>query len=210
MTVRVKTITLSLIASSVLTAGMFAEALPEEDDKQSRREKIEARIEAKFNEVDTNKNGVISHDEMMAKPSERFQAYDKDNDGYLTLSELPKLMPVPEHLKMRMEKRYENMRERHADRGGEGAENEAQKAEKAGRKAKMLERRQPTRLKFVARLDRDNDERLSLEEFSAPAVKRFKHSDRNGDGEVTLEEAKQAAKRKIRKHMKKRGKGHRY
>ena len=187
MTVRVmKPFIFAALCSAVAisAAAQYPEAI---SDKQSRAEKIEMKIQERFQKTDTDKNGIISHDEMIAGASEKFQEFDQNNDGYIELSELPKEMSVPDHRRERIEKRLQK-RQEHAEARGESFE------------AKRLIR-QPTRLKFVARMDQDNDERLSLEEFAAPAIKRFKHSDMNGDGEVTIEEAKQSVEQKMRKRF---------
>jgi Ca2+-binding EF-hand superfamily protein len=147
------------------------------------------KMDDRFKEMDKNSNGIVSHAEMMAQVQARFAKLDKDGDGYLTLAELPKEMPVPEHVKERMEKRADRMQEKMKER-----------AERAGREfdeeafEDRFENRKPTRLRFVARLDRDGDERVSLEEFSTKAVRLFKHADQDGNGELTKAEADEARK----------------
>ncbi len=148
----------------------------------------------RFKEADRDGNGVITHEEMMAAVKVKFDAFDKNGDGFLTLSELPKEMPMPEHMEKRLEKRMEKMAER---------------AEKAGRDFDEDEfegKFKPTRLRFVAKHDRDGDEQVSLEEFSSRAVHMFKRADANGDGEVTKTEMEDAAKQ--RKHFGKKGGWH--
>ncbi|TNE65226.1 MAG: hypothetical protein EP335_05920 [Alphaproteobacteria bacterium] len=133
-----------------------------------------------FADLDTNKDGVITHEEAMAKVRAKFAEFDKNKDGYLELAELPKEMPVPERMEKRMEKMKERMEER-AERRGEEFDPED------------LERRgKPTRIQFIARHDRDGDERVSLEEFADRAIGHFKRADINGDGKVTKEEANEA------------------
>jgi Ca2+-binding EF-hand superfamily protein len=149
----------------------------------------------RFEEIDGNKDGVITHAEMMAKVSEKFGELDKNGNGYLVLSELPKNMPVPEHVHERKEKRREKMKERMAKDGRKLAE--------LFEDGKM--KGPPTRMKFMAKFDKDGDEQVSLEEFALKAVKRFKRGDVNGDGSVTLAEMKEARLH----HMKKRIKEHR-
>jgi len=144
----------------------------------------------RFKELDTNGNGVVTHDEMMAAVKVHFDKLDKNGDGYLTLAELPKEMPIPEHMEKRMEKRMERMAER---------------AEKAGREfdeEELQDRFKPTRIQFVAKHDRDGDEQVSLEEFSSRAVSMFKRADGNGDGEVTKAEMEDAGKHR---HFGKKG-----
>ncbi|WP_262690478.1 EF-hand domain-containing protein [Kordiimonas aestuarii] len=147
----------------------------------------------RFKEADTNSNGVVTHDEMLSAVKVKFDQFDKDGDGYLTLSELPKEMPVPEGMEKRMEKHLERM---------------AKRAEKAGRdfdEDQFEGRYKPTRMRFIVKLDRDNDERVSLEEFSSRAVHMFKRADENGDGEVTRTEMEDAGKHR---HFGKKGGWH--
>ena len=136
----------------------------------------------RFKALDKNGNGVITHDEMMAAVKTHFDKFDTNGDGFLTLAELPKEMPMPEGMEKRMEKRMEKMAER---------------AEKAGRdfdEDDLEGRFKPTRIRFVAKHDRDGDEQVSLEEFSSRAVHMFKRADANGDGEVTKAEMEEAGK----------------
>lgn len=153
-------------------------------------------MEKRFKEADLNGNGVITHEEMMAGVQKKFSEFDKNRDGYLTLTELPQEMPVPEHVEKRMEKRMERMRERAAE---QGHELDPEDMPGQGMRGK------PTRLKFMAKHDKDGDERVSLEEFARRAVHHFKRGDVNGDGEVTLAEAEQA----MAHHFKKRRGKHR-
>jgi len=46
--------------------------------------------EARFDAMDTNSDGKISHDEHMAKCENRFKAMDTDNNGFLTRDECRK------------------------------------------------------------------------------------------------------------------------
>ena len=55
--------------------------------------------------------------------------------------------------------------------------------------------RQPTRMKFMARMDRDGNEQLTVEEFAAPLIKRYKRADINGDGTVTQAELEEMLER---------------
>jgi|GEM_PF-1368776 len=190
---------------AISAAALFATGVLAADNVKERRdarfEEMKAHIEKRFNDLDKNGNGTITHAEMMAKVQEKFAAFDKNRDGFLTLAELPKEMPVPEHIKERMEKRAERMQERMAERGEEFDPEDmppppGPRGERSGGK--------PTRLDFMARHDRDGDERVSLDEFAVKAQHHFKKMDLNGNGNVTKDEAFEAAK----KHRMKRGKGH--
>lgn len=144
----------------------------------------------RFEELDSNGNGVVTHEELMAAVKARFDMFDKNDDGVLTLEELPKDMPVPEHAGKRFEKRMERMAER---------------AEKEGRdmdEGELQSRFKPSRMQFIAKHDHDGDEQVSFEEFSSRAVAMFKRADGNGDGEITKTEMEEAAKYR---HFGKRG-----
>jgi len=153
--------------------------------------------DAHFAEVDTNKDGAISHDEMMARVQSKFDEFDTNRDGFLELAELPTVMPVPEHMKQRVEKRRAKMQKHMLEHKGEMPE----KMQKHMAK-KMGERHQPTRMRFIVKRDTDGDERVSFEEFYQKPVKHFKKLDTNGDGSVSREEFNDMTKHKGKKHHK--------
>lgn len=173
---KLKTLTTALLLGSAVTATVYA--APGGD-----------RMKKMFEELDADKNGVVTHAEVMAKSQLKFNEFDKNGDGFLELAELPEVMPVPDRMKKRMEKRAKKLQERVERKGIEDIQEVAVA---------------PTRLKFVARHDRDGDERVSVEEFSVRAIKMFKRGDINGDGTLTMAEAEDA----VKKHVKKRSKGH--
>ena len=149
----------------------------------------------RFKEADTNGNGIITYEEMMGTVKTKFAAFDKNGDGFLELAELPKEMPNSERMEKRMKRHQERMEKR---------------AEKAGREFdadEMADKRKPTRIKFIAKHDRDGDEKVSVDEFAKRAVHHFKRMDINGNGEVTQDEAKKAMKT-MKKKFGKKGKGH--
>ena len=138
-------------------------------------------MQNRFFQADTNGDGVVSHDEMLTRAQDRFAEWDTDGNGFLALEELPREMPG-------MGKR----RMRHHE-SGEG-DGEA--------------KRKPTRMRFMARLDNDGDELLSLDEFTAPMIKRFKRVDADGDGAVTqaeFDEAKETMRRRFRRGRQNQG-----
>lgn len=155
---------------------------------------LKERMEKRFEEVDTNRNGIITHEEMMANVREKFAELDTNRDGFLTLQELPKEMPIPDHMKERMEKRVERMAEKARENGVEFDEDDM--PDHFGKHGK------PTRLNFMAKHDKDGDERVSVDEFARKAVRMFKHADLNGDGSVTKAEAGEAMKKRFGKHRK--------
>lgn len=181
--------TIAISATALFATGVLA------------ADNMKERMEQRFKELDRNGNGIITHAEMMANVQEKFAEFDKNRDGFLTLAELPKEMPVPEHVRERMEKRAERMQERMAERGEEFDPGDLPPPR--GPRGGRFDGK-PTRLHFVAKHDRDGDERVSVEEFAVKALRHFKRMDVNGDGEVTKSETIEAAK----EHRMKRGKGH--
>jgi len=136
--------------------------------------------EDRFKKHDTDGNGVVSYTEMTAQVQEKFNEHDQNHDGYIELSELPLIMPEPPHRRERKERQFSKMKEKMEEHGREIP---------AGFAGRMNHGGKPTRIKFIAKFDRDEDERVSFEEFSIKAIRHFKERDVNGDGGVTLQEA---------------------
>ena len=174
-----KTTVLAALAAFVMIGAAGAHA----DDHEGGMKR--------FEDADKNSDGIVSHDEMLASVQAKFSEFDKNGDGYIELAELPKEMPVPEHMKERIEKRKAEMSDEQKERFEKKMENR--------------EKRKPSRIDFVARMDRDGDEKISLEEFSKRAVQHFKRADQNGDGEVSKAEAEAV---KHHRDMKKGKQGH--
>ncbi|UTW56658.1 hypothetical protein [Kordiimonas sp. SCSIO 12610] len=189
MTVREKILGISVAVCAIITAGVTAQDPAQKPSRQDRINAMREQIQATFLKLDSDSNGVVSHDEMMQTSAKRFSEFDADNNGFIALDELPKLMPISDQQRARFERL---------------ARFRADKPEGVEKNERIRQNRQPTRLKFVARLDRDNDEQLSLDEFAAPAVNRFKRHDVDGNGEVTLEEIETSIKKRFRKQRKAR------
>lgn len=190
--------TIAISASALVATGVLA-ADHMDGRKAEHIAAMKAQLEERFKDLDKNGNDVVTHQEMMAKAQEKFAEFDKNRDGYLTLDELPKEMPVPEHIKERMEKRAERVKAGRAERTDERGADDMPPPPQGHFDGK------PTRLKFLAKHDKDGDERVSLDEFARKPIHHFKRMDVDGNGEVTKAEAFEAAK----EHRKKRGKGHR-
>ena len=148
-----------------------------------------------FDALDADKDGVVTKAEATARAKERFASLDANSDGKIILSELPETLPVPEGRQERMEKMRDLMEERHC-----------------GDLPKRLEKRMdnrmepPTRMKFMAKMDKNGDEVVTLEEFTSRPLKHFEHMDKDGDGKVTKAEAEKA-RAAMKDHYKKK-KGH--
>ena len=80
---------------------------------------------------------------------------------------------------------------------------------KAAHRDEERARPEPNRIRFLAHVDRDGDEKVSFEEFSKGPLKIFKRIDRNGDGTIDKDEAEQmkdrAEKRRDRNERMKEG-----
>ncbi|MFC3050753.1 EF-hand domain-containing protein [Kordiimonas pumila] len=144
-----------------------------------------------FTKADKNADGVVTHAEMMASVQMKFAEFDKNKDGSIVLSELPEKMPVPEG----MEKRLAEKKAKLEKEGKEISEE----------KLKKWEERRPTRVQFLARMDDNKDEKISLTEFAEPLVRHFKRADINGDGSITKAEAEEAGKHRGKDHHGKKG-----
>ncbi len=151
----------------------------------------------RFKKADTNGDGAVSHTEMMAQVQRKFAEFDKNGDGFIVLDELPKEMPMGEKRSKKLEKKKAKMEMRLKEKGVEDTD----------AFMKKMHDWKPTRMKFMARHDHDGDERLSVEEFGSRMIHMFKRMDGNGDGSVTMAEAKEAkakfAKKRHRKHKRK-------
>lgn len=167
------TVALSLIG----LVAVSAEAQP------MKHEMRKAEAKERFLALDVNNNGEVSHDELMQQAVSRFAEFDQDGNGILLLEELPLKMPVPPQAQRRLERMKERFEARgHAEEGPVPLE-------------ERFRDRQPTRMKFMARMDRDGNEQLTVEEFAAPLIKRYKRADINGDGTVTQAELEEMLER---------------
>ena len=70
---------LILFALLTMKATNYAFAQSQEHSKN--------RATPRFDAIDTNNDGKISHDEFMAKSEDRFKAMDTDNDGFVSREE---------------------------------------------------------------------------------------------------------------------------
>tara|TARA_R110002096_G_scaffold295347_1_gene489821 strand:+ start:211 stop:756 length:546 start_codon:yes stop_codon:yes gene_type:complete len=148
-----------------------------------------------FKLADGNRDGLVTHDEMMVMIQKKFNEFDKNGDGFLELNELPKEMPVSDMMQKRMGKRLKKMAKRHDG-------NEIQLRDHIEERFKVKH----SRINYVARHDADGDERVSVEEFAGRKIKHFKRADQNGDGNVTLAELDETSKKMQHHHRKMKNK----
>lgn len=178
---------------------------------------------AKHHPADANQDGILEMAEMKAAQLARFSEMDLDSDGYLTIAELPKEIKMRERRhkaknaehgkgverrkpKLSFDERWSRIEEKMRERGASDDKIAERKVKMEnrfeGRKARMSERRSlrkkgsVKRLSFVARLDKDGDERVSEAEFLKPGERRFQRADANGDGQITPDERPKKGERK--------------
>ncbi len=174
-----------------LTCILSASLLAQDDARHEPRE----RAKEVFRQLDVNNDQVVTHDELMLEAQKKFVEFDQNNNGAITLGELPEKMP----LSPRAERRIAHMKDRADARQQAGAQRRGPRMPPDERAEKM----RSTRIKFMARMDKNGDEQVNLEEFAAPLVNRFKRGDINGDGEVTTAEFEQSLEQR---KYKRRGK----
>jgi len=151
-----------------------------------------------FRKLDLNSNGVVTHDELMREAQRKLAEFDQNQDGVIVLEELPEKMPLP----ARAERRLAHMKERAEAREQAGEERGGRRGQRLSPEERA-EKMHPTRIKFMARMDKNGDEQLNVEEMAMPLIKRFKRTDVNGDGEVTQAEFEQSMEQRRHKRGKK-------
>ncbi|WP_262695538.1 EF-hand domain-containing protein [Kordiimonas aquimaris] len=155
-----------------------------------------------FKQLDRDGNNVVTHEELLNEARQHFADFDHDGNQLIELAELPQEMPLRGPQKRRLERVKDRM-EKRAERRDESHEPRMTVEE-------VEDRMRHSRIQFMARMDRDEDEQLTVEEFAAPLIKRFKKADIDGDGNVTLEEFEDTQKNMRRGRRDKRGKRQSY
>ncbi len=192
-----KKVTIAVSMISLLAASASAQP--------GNNANFRAAAKERFQTFDVNGDGVVSHDELMEDVSRKFAEFDQDGNGILLLEELPLKMPLPAHAAERMARKQERM-QRHRSRASENPEG----AQPRLSSEEMAEKRRPSRMKFMAKLDRDENEQLDIDEFAAPMIKRYKRADINGDGAVSeaeLDETLERGKHRMRHRGKRQARG---
>lgn len=195
------TVVLMTLALSGFLNG--AAAADHHGDKNVKVQKMQThmveRMDDMFKRLDKNNDGTITHQEMMKQTKDRFDSIDKNSDGSIVLDELPK---DPKELKKLLGRDGKMKRRHHGKKKQKGKDHK-----KGDHKMRVHKRRahKMNRISMMHRMDRNNDEMISFEEFSAPAIRRFKRGDRNGDGTITRAEVKEMLDvRVMRMKMKKK------
>lgn len=146
-------------------------------------------MQMEFVDVDLDKNGQITVEDLQAAAKARFDTADADGDGALTLDEM----------KAQAEKRMADRMAAKGDDKGEG---------KGDRKGKMSEKRMGWKLEeMLAKKDADGNGSLSFEEASPDQAKLERMIDRfdtDDDNAISEAEFDAAQKEMFMRH----GKGH--
>ena len=156
------------LAALLLATSLPAMAQPAADPPPPGRRPDAARL---FNELDTNRDGRLTLDEMWARTQSRFAAADANRDGALTPEEFRMLRPGRD--------------------GGTRANRDSDTpaapdaAPPTGRSAEQMQRFADARFRA---LDANRDGRVTLDEMRPMVEARFRAMDANADNAVTQEE----------------------
>lgn len=148
-----------ILATALVAASLPAMAQPGPDAPPARPHGTRPDPTRMFNELDSNRDGRVTMDEVWARTQTRFVEADTNRDGGLTPEEFRAMRMGP----------------------AGGPRREPPSGERAERFQRMTEAR------FRA-LDANRDGRLSLEEFRPMVDARFRAMDANGDNAVTQDE----------------------
>ncbi len=174
-------------ALAVLAAAP-ASAQPGSDGRSAQpqtRSAVQAQVQARFARADSNRDGFVTQDEVLAQAQarradrkerrgerreQRFERLDANNDGSISRSEFDAPRAV---------------------RGGDRGERRGQLlAHRGGRGGGMMAR---FGARAFAAMDLDRDGRVAFAEAQRAAFQRFDRIDSNRDGTISLDE-RQAAR----------------
>ncbi|GGB57809.1 EF-hand domain-containing protein [Blastomonas aquatica] len=137
---------------------------------------VRAHARERFAKMDVNNDGKIDKADREARQAERFRKLDTDGNGQISQAEMTAAREAREA------KRGERMAKR--AEAGKGEPGARQGGKWRGKRAGGGEAMQ----RGMMRMDTNNDGAISLAEFEAAAVERFKRQDTNNDGQVTKAE----------------------
>lgn len=182
----------TLIAGAALAAmltGSIAIAQPgggkmrgpdANQDGVTTEAEVRTHAQAMFARMDVNKDGKIDKADREARQAERFKKLDTDGNGQISQAEMTAAREAREA------KRGERMGKRaEAGKGEPGARQGGKWRGKRGGHGMGMRG-------GMMRLDTNNDGAISLVEFEAGALERFKRQDTNNDGQVTKAEREAA------------------
>lgn len=141
---------------------------------------VRTQAQTMFARMDVNKDGKIDKADREARQAERFKKLDTDGSGEVSLAEMTAAREAREAKRgERMEKRAE------AGKGEPGARHGGKWRDKRGGHGMGMRG-------GMMRLDTNKDGAITLAEFEAGALERFKRQDTNNDGQVTKAEREAA------------------
>jgi Ca2+-binding EF-hand superfamily protein len=190
-------------------AARFAAAshngtMTQEEFATLHMQKFQERTAQMFHRLDWNGDGKLSLDEFASPQRARFEMMDRDGMGAESCA--PPVHDAtyrPSHRFHHGEGRAHFCAENDLNHDGQVTHAELDQATAkrfsdttGGAKtmnqdqfaAYALKRYREGMAQYAARLDTDHDGKLSLAEFSAPAMKLFAHLDKKGDGAITRDE----------------------
>jgi Ca2+-binding EF-hand superfamily protein len=136
-----------------------------------------------FEQLDANKDGEVSLEEMTLKTTEKFQKLDKDRNGTVSIEEMS----------VRQKEFFTKL---DTDGSGTISQDEA----KAFRKMKREMRQERRAERLMERFDTNKDGKISREEYQAIAMERFDAADTKNAGFLTIEEVTDLAPNRGKKH----------
>jgi len=172
-------------------------------------DEVRAHARERFNKMDANNDGKIDSADREIRKAERFARIDTNNDGELSQAELAAAR------ESRKAGRADRSAERFAamDTDNSGGLSQAElDAAREGRKGRKHagKGRMHGGMAMLKMADTNNDNAIDWPEFEAAALKRFAKMDTNSDGQVTAAEreaARAAMKERRKEWREKRGAG---
>ncbi|WP_017670187.1 EF-hand domain-containing protein [Blastomonas sp. AAP53] len=142
---------------------------------------VRAQARTMFERMDFNKDGKIDKADREARQAERFKMLDTDGSGEVSLAEMTAAREAREAKRaQRMEMRAEAGKGEPGARGGGKWRGGPGMGKRGGHGGGMRG--------GMMRLDTNKDGAITLAEFEAGALERFKRQDTNNDGQVTKAE----------------------
>ena len=182
----------TLIAGAALAAmltGSMAVAQPgpgkmrgpdANQDGITTQAEVRTQAQTMFARMDVNQDGKIDKADRAARQAANFQKMDTDGSGEVSLAEMTAAREA------RQAKRAERMQMRaEAGKGDRAMRGGGKWAGKRGGPAKGMRG-------GMMRMDTNKDGAITLAEFEAGAMERFKRQDTNNDGQVTKAEREAA------------------
>jgi len=124
-----------------------------------------------FEQLDTNKDGEVSLEEMTSRTTEKFQKLDKDGNGTISVDEMS----------VRQKEFFTKL-----DTDGSGTISQEEAKAFKEMKREMKQERRASRL--MERFDTNKDGKISREEYQGIVMERFDTADSKGAGFLTIEE----------------------